>query len=134
MNCDAFEPRIKTWLDGELEPSQKEEVGKHVASCGACASAAADYREISKALGALGKEKMPLPSIELLEAKARAMERAEWAMIRSLQKVAALAAAVFLVALGTLLWNPLSTHPTAVASRDNVIELILGDSDWEEDY
>jgi hypothetical protein len=62
------------------------------------------------------------------------MERAEWAMIRSLQKVAALAAAVFLVALGTLLWNPLSTHPTAVASRDNVIELILGDSDWEEDY
>ena len=136
MDCNAYEKLIKAWLDGELTPPQKEQVGRHIASCDACGSTAADYQEIAKAVRAFGKERAPLPSVSVLEAKARAMAREEWIMVRSLQRVAALAAAVFLVALGTLFWSS-STHrqidPTQVASREGVIDILFSNSDWEED-
>lgn len=154
IDCSTVESLIKAWLDGELEPPRDgadnaagrehiegKEVEKHVASCVACAATARDYREISQALGSLAEERAPLPLIEAIEARARGMEREEKIMVRSLQRVAALAAAVLMVALGTLLWSS-SQHvidPTAVSSGgqdgvDSVMAIVLGDPDWEDGF
>ena len=46
INCPDAQEDVSLWMDGELDPSQAETVGKHIKSCAECAAFYQDLRSI----------------------------------------------------------------------------------------
>ena len=46
INCPDAQEDVSLWMDGELDPSQAEMVGKHIKSCAECAAFYQDLRSI----------------------------------------------------------------------------------------
>jgi anti-sigma factor RsiW len=127
------ERRIKAWLDGELGAAGAASLEAHVASCAACQTAAAECRRISARLQELADVPAPAPGVERIIATARRRAEEEGRTIRSLQRVALVAAAVIVCAVGFLFFPP-EGHQSAEASRDSLMALVLSDPMPGVDY
>jgi len=125
---------IKVWLDGELDPARAGVLMGHVPSCPKCQAAVAECQRITSRLRYLGDTPAPPPPRvdSILTAAFRRVEE-EGRTIRSLQRVALVAAAVLVCAVAFLFF-PLNGHQSAEASRDNVMALVLSDPSPMEDY
>jgi len=99
MNCERMESRILSYVDGRLKESERQDVEKHLASCGACQLRVEEFRAVSGLLD-------ELPVIEpsaAFDARVYALVAAEpvkqnwWAWLHVSPRVA-FAAAMLLVA------------------------------------
>jgi anti-sigma factor RsiW len=125
------EKQIKAWLDGELDPPRAEAIASHVRSCTVCSAAVEESRRIVNRLRALMA--VPAPRLgAVLEAVFRRAEE-EGRTIRSLQRVALAAAAVFVCAVGFLFFSADGAQP-GDAGRDNVMAVVFSDLGPGEDY
>jgi anti-sigma factor RsiW len=129
----SHEKRIKAWLDGEIDRASASALEVHVASCPCCQAAAAECRRIAARLRELGDVPVPPPRVERVIAAARERVEEEGRAIRTLQRVALVAAAVLVCAVGFLFF-PINGHQAAEASRDNVLALVLSDPESAGDY
>src|SRR5262245_54112269 len=113
------EALIKAWLDGELDPARADALASHAPSCPACQAALAECERITARLRELADSPPPpAPRVySILTAAFRRVEE-EGRTIRSLQRVALVAAAVLVCAVAFLFF-PLNGHQSAEASRDN---------------
>lgn len=48
--CDAVDPWLSAWVDGEVFGDERERVERHVAGCGRCRATVADYRVMGATL------------------------------------------------------------------------------------
>jgi len=131
MHC-KFGELLKAWLDGELDARRAAEVELHTASCEACKEIAEDYRRISRCLNAVSQDVPPPATARILE-RTRLLGREEERVIRTLQRVAALAAAVLILSVGTLVLLNGTSPEFGASGRDNVMEIVLREPHWGED-
>ena len=50
MNCNKIRPHLSAYADGELSGNIREQVGKHLQSCPACAGILEEYGRISRVI------------------------------------------------------------------------------------
>jgi anti-sigma factor RsiW len=137
MDCTSSRKALKTYLDGELEPSIARAVDEHVKSCQDCRAACADYRRIAGSIRSALRVAPAPRSVRILE-RCRRRAREENDIIRSLQRVAAVAAALLIICVGAA-WSVdrSSLSPTAGSgSSDNadILAIVFTDSTWENDF
>lgn len=136
MDCTSSKKLLKTYLDGELEPSCARAVDEHVKSCQDCRAACSDYRRIAGSIRSALRVAPAPRSVRILE-RCRWRVREENDIIRSLQRVAAVAAALLVLFLGAAAWSVdrSSTSPGS-GSSDNaeVLAIVFSDPTWVNDF
>ncbi|HVR76251.1 MAG TPA: zf-HC2 domain-containing protein [Planctomycetota bacterium] len=142
MDCTSSRKVLKTYLDGELEPSCARAVDEHVKSCPDCRAACTDYRRIAGSIRSALRVAPSPRSVRILE-RCRWRAREENDIIRSLQRVAAVAAALLVIFVGAAAWSgersslSSSSGSPGSASSDNaeVLAIVFTDSTtWENDF
>jgi hypothetical protein len=109
MRCEHIEELLSVFLEGELNPAEKEQVEVHLAGCPDCASLLADLRRTRQALAGF-------PEVEVspgLQARLAAIPTRkkkfsltfDFVLKPSLQPVFA-AGAIFMTLLSFYLFNP----------------------------
>ncbi len=53
MNCDHVRPLLSLYLDGELDPAQRDGVAAHLTTCPECARVLEDFRALGEGIRAL---------------------------------------------------------------------------------
>jgi anti-sigma factor RsiW len=113
MRCQRIQPHLLALIEGELKPSKREKVARHVAACPACASAMRSLRQTLRVVQTIGVPE-PSPAFwqEFGTALHQRIRRAEavhqgrrhwpsWALLR-LPKPALAAVAVSLILVCSL--------------------------------
>ncbi len=111
MTCDQVRSRLSWLLDGELEPSEAEEIRRHTRDCGKCGALLAEMTACDDEIrGALAAAR-PAKGFTRRVVAAAAQRRPSWRRI-----VLSVAASFFAVlALGSLYVNTRTTPPLQVA-------------------
>src|SRR5262249_20851504 len=52
-DADQYTPRLSAYLDGDLDPAEKENVERHLSECAACAATLEDLRAVVRRAKAL---------------------------------------------------------------------------------
>ncbi len=136
MSCERMESRILSYLDGRLKQSERQDVEKHLAACGACQLRVEEFRAVSGLLD-------ELPVIEpspAFDARVHALVAAEpvkqnwWAWMRISPRVAFAASMLLLAALWLGFYHapaqPLPWKDSQVADEQMMKDLpVLEDHD-----
>lgn len=82
MSCTEIRDALVSYLDGELEPAERELVREHLANCGTCTAEAEELRATLGLLGAWSPREDAEPSAahlaaEVAELRARVAELEE---------------------------------------------------------
>jgi len=111
MTCDQVKSRLSWLLDGELEPSEADEIRRHARDCGKCGALLAEMKACDDEIrGALAAAR-PAQGFTRRVVQAAGRTRSSWR--RNLLSVAASFFAV--LALGSLYVNTRTTPPLQVA-------------------
>lgn len=144
---------LRAYHDRELSPGRTRLVEEHVGRCEDCRVALGEIRRISRTLRAAltppvvpstglagGRDRrggIASGTLALILGRSRKERAEEAALIRSLQRVAALAA-VFLIAavLGWVWWTPRtgSSGESQVYAQEYALEIVLSDPSWKEEF
>lgn len=134
MTCRDALSLLRALFDGELDPPRREPLERHLEACASCREALADCAAISRALQAASRD-VPVVTRAAIDRWARTALEERSTIIRRLQEVAAVAAALLVASLAAFWSLSFSAGEEADASaawhRENALEIVLGDPDWE---
>ena len=100
-----FAPLLSPYEDNELSPDKRREVEAHLETCNTCRSELADLRRVSSALRSATRPAAPSKLAERIEDAAFAPRSLPiHRHVRAVRWLTALAATVFLVAVGRLVY------------------------------
>lgn len=69
MNCEAFEPIIALYLEGDLDQSEARPLERHLLDCGRCREFAEGLRASQAALRSLGDESLSMESLDAVRTR-----------------------------------------------------------------
>ena len=98
--CDAFEPWLSAWVDGELGRGERARVGAHLQRCPRCRSEVASLRVTQTLLRAMPTRTMPAGIREEVAAGSRRSGRRSVVRTAARATVAAAAVTVMVGAAG----------------------------------
>ena len=120
MNCDSAKDLLGAFLDEELEPGQKREVGKHIEECASCAAELDGLRGLSSAVRNPALHYQLPPT---LESRARAAVRVgRQVEVRAPWWSWVALAACFVLAVA-LTWSLISLRPAS--DRDQIAKGVV---------
>ena len=106
--CDQLREQISASLDGELSPFERARVDAHLTVCGACRAYAADAASAARLVRETPLDEITLPFV---------LPSRRLALARKVQAVAAVAALLAAVGLGTVAGNVGPSAPSHARSK-----------------
>ncbi|MGQ9591836.1 MAG: anti-sigma factor family protein [Planctomycetota bacterium] len=134
MKCRDALALLRALFDGELGPTRREPLERHLEACASCREALAECAAISRALRSASAD-VPVVTRAAIDHWARKALEERVTTIRWLRRVAAVAAALLVASLAAFWSLSLSASEEAGASaavhRESALEIVLGGPDWQ---
>jgi len=123
-NSCIFGPLLGPLHDGELPDDRRRDVMEHVRTCAACSAELADIRRFGSVLSTAALPSLPQERADELFARSRQIAEAsprgaaEPAHLRYVRWVSGVAAAVFVLAIGQVVYQRMSPEPKNLMPTD----------------
>lgn len=116
QQCEQFEPLVSAMLDGELSPTELDQVNNHLAKCDSCRQLRNKFASVDKSVLRLGEFDCPTDQGSITETFVITRQKPElknWLSVWRLVPVAAVAA----LSIGMFL---VISHPASKATADQL--------------